>query len=147
MRPDRFFPDNTTTLRMAAIAKSIGADETVYTRNQLLKLPGQSKKEDNRVQTRISGELREHIVTAVFSEGATPMHLEALTEAAAIAAPPPRPQSTLSARRRAEALGPWSAAPPDIPDNRVMTARRWRRLHCCATPLRRSVGCPAQCGI
>ena len=77
VRMDRFFPNHKATLRMTEIAKSIGADETVFSRNQLLKLPCQSKKVGSHVQALISGELREHIVTAYFLEGVTPMSMEA----------------------------------------------------------------------
>ena len=91
VRPDRYFPDLAATIHMPALAKSVGADHSTYTNNQLLKLPGQSKRKDPRVQAVITGELQEHIVTAFFDENARSMNLEALTEAASGSAPPPRP--------------------------------------------------------
>jgi hypothetical protein len=122
VRPDRYFPDHSAMLNMPVIAKSIGADPNVYKRNQLMKLPVQSKLKDDRIQGIISGELREHIVTAFFAENAAPVHMEVQSAAAVVAAPPPRARSELSATRRAAALGPWDDTAPDISDNSAMTS-------------------------
>jgi hypothetical protein len=107
---------------MSSLAKSVGADPSVYKVNQLLKLPGQSKRKDPRVQAIITGELHEHIVTAFFDEDARPMDPEAQAEAASGSAPPPRPRSTLTAQRRAAALSPWTDSPNNIPEEWAMSA-------------------------
>ncbi len=44
VRLDRYFTNHETALPMPAIAKSLGADPTVYNRNQLFKFPNQSKR-------------------------------------------------------------------------------------------------------
>ena len=61
VRPDRYFADHAAALAMSAIAASVGADGNVYSRNQLFKLPGQSKKGDARVQRLITGDLSQHL--------------------------------------------------------------------------------------
>ncbi len=78
IRPDRYFANHAASLPMVGIAKPLGAgaDDEVYIRNRLLKLPNQSKRNDPCVQRIITGELKDHVVPAFFDDDATEMILE-----------------------------------------------------------------------
>ena len=95
VRPDRFFANQEAAKPMRGGASSLGADEAPYGRNQLFKLPNQSKRDDPRVQTLITGELKEHILTAFFDTQATEMTLERT---------PPAPGAIHSKAAKAAAL-------------------------------------------
>ncbi len=112
VRPDRYFANHAASLPKVGIAKSLGADDEVYIRNQIFKLPNQFMRKDNRVKKLISRELKDHAVAAFFDDDAIEMILEL---------PPPAPGAV---RRRTAATGvvkdplaPWSDQEAPIPDD------------------------------
>ena len=117
VRPDRYFANHAASLPMVGIVKSFGADHEVYIRNQLLKLPNQSKRNDPRVQKILTGELKDHVVTAFFDDDATEMILEL---------PPPAPgavrRRTAAARVVKVPLAPWPDQEAPIPDDWAMSS-------------------------
>ena len=119
VRPDRYFANHAAALAMPAIAASVGADPNVYSRNQLFKFPGQSKKGDSRLQRLITGDLSQHILTAAFEEGATELKLDIPVPLVARAAPRARKPA---GEQKSCGLGPWKDQNMPIPDNWAMTS-------------------------
>jgi hypothetical protein len=118
VRPDRYFPNHEASMPMPAIAKSLGADPNVYGRNQLFKLPKQSKLRDSRVQNLITGDIKEHILTAFFDTQASEMTLEDT--------PPPAPGATRRKAAKAASLkvplAPWIDQEAPIPEDWAMSS-------------------------
>ncbi len=98
---------------MPTIAKSLGADLAVYNRNQIFKLSNQSKRGEPRVNSVITGEFKESILTAFFDIQATEMTLED--------AHPPAPGATRRMAPKATLvkvpLAPWIDQDAPIPDD------------------------------
>ena len=118
VRPDRYFTNHAAALPVSAAAKALGADPSVYSRNQGFKFPNQSKLRDSRVQGIITGSLEQHVLTAAFDEGATELVME-------IQAPPPGIVRSRAATRKtghhSTPLAPWHET-IDIPMNWAMTS-------------------------
>ena len=95
---------------MRGVASSLSADEAPYGRNHLFKLSFQSKRGDPRVQTLITGELKEHILTTFFDSQATEMALAYI--------PHPVPGDTRRKEAKATSvkvpLAPWTKRHPSL---------------------------------
>jgi hypothetical protein len=116
VRPDRFFANQEAAKPMRGVAYSLGADKTPYDCNQFFKLPNQSKRDDPRVQTLITGELKEQIVTALFDTQATEMTFERTPPAPGVV----RSKAAKAAKAAGAAkapLAPWIYQEAPIPDD------------------------------
>jgi hypothetical protein len=106
---------------MPTIATALGADPSVYTRNQHFKLPRQSKKGDTRVQNIITGDFMEHVLTYSFDSDATELSLD-IPVPPVVAAPTRSPRAPKPVNF--VALAPWPTSPDTllVPDNWAMTS-------------------------
>jgi hypothetical protein len=105
---------------MRTIAASLGADNTVYDRNQHLKFPRQSKKEKKSIYTRVQkliiGDFMDHIVTTAFDPDAAELTL-------VIPVPPAKGPAAKKARIVAPGtqppitIAPWPVPSESVPEN------------------------------